>query len=851
MSPAGKICLENVKQNNLKGIDLQIAHRQWLAICGLSGSGKSSLAFETLYAEGQRRYVEALSVKTRQFVRQLDRADADQLSGIPPAVAIRAQRGTPAATLTLGLASEIEQRMRLLFAQIAQAVCHGCGETVRRFDAQSASQWLADFDEGIRVVLAWPLDGDAEEIDTALRDAMLAGFVRAIHGDQFVPLEDLRQAVSSGLKLSDELLVVADRLQTGDAEVTRMNESFEAAFQYGAGRCIVLAQCESEGAKTEASQTEASQAQSIDGRWFTRSTLHQDLVCGSCNIACPDPEPQLFSVFSDGSGCRTCKGTGKPKDSFEACHACAGTRFEPLPLSYRVAGKDFAAVARMTVDEAIDFVGSLDLSKSLQSALGRVVKQIQDRLAYLQKVGLGYLSLDRSMRTLSTGESQRVLLTSALGTTLVNLLFVLDEPSLGLHRHDVGKLIGAIGELHQRGNTVVVVDHDETVIRAAERVVEMGPGAGAAGGEVVFEGTVEELVADDDSLTGQYLARKRGVSAGEESRKDSHRFMKLIGAAGNNLRNINVEFPLGVLCAVTGVSGAGKSTLVQDTLYPAVANRLGQKAVPGLPFEKIHGADWVSEVVSVDSSPIGRSSRSNPVTYVKAFADIRNVFAETADGQRLGMGPGKFSFNVPGGRCEKCRGDGQLSLDMQFMSDLWVSCDQCDGSRFREDVLSVRYRDRNIAQVLGMTVRDAFLFFRGSPSLQAKLKSLIDVGLEYIQLGQPANTLSSGESQRLKLASWLNTKNKRVLFVMDQPTAGLHMADVIRLLDCFNSLISVGHSMVVVEHNLHFIKHADWLIDLGPQAGVNGGSVVATGTPEEVASCEESLTGRYLREYLK
>jgi len=455
------------------------------------------------------------------------------------------------------------------------------------------------------------------------------------------------------------------------------------------------------------------------------------------------------------------------------------------------------------------------------------------------------------MRTLSTGESQRVLLTSALGTTLVNLLFVLDEPSLGLHRHDVGKLIGAIGELHQRGNTVVVVDHDETVIRAAERVVEMGPGAGAAGGEVVFEGTVEELVADDDSLTGQYLARKRGVSAGEESRKDSHRFMKLIGAAGNNLRNINVEFPLGVLCAVTGVSGAGKSTLVQDTLYPAVANRLGQKAVPGLPFEKIHGADWVSEVVSVDSSPIGRSSRSNPVTYVKAFADIRNVFAETADGQRLGMGPGKFSFNVPGGRCEKCRGDGQLSLDMQFMSDLWVSCDQCDGSRFREDVLSVRYRDRNIAQVLGMTVRDAFLFFRGSPSLQAKLKSLIDVGLEYIQLGQPANTLSSGESQRLKLASWLNTKNKRVLFVMDQPTAGLHMADVIRLLDCFNSLISVGHSMVVVEHNLHFIKHADWLIDLGPQAGVNGGSVVATGTPEEVASCEESLTGRYLREYLK
>ena len=486
-----------------------------------------------------------------------------------------------------------------------------------------------------------------------------------------------------------------------------------------------------------------------------------------------------------------------------------------------------------------------------QKIVSTVIEETLRKLQYLDRTGLGYLTLGRSLRTLSSGEAQRVLLTTILGTTLVNMLFVLDEPSIGLHSHNIEQLVSVIDDLHQRGNTVVVVDHEPLVISASQRIVEIGPTAGANGGEVIFDGSLAEIRKANDSLTGQFLARRRGQSAGQESRRKSHRFMKLIGASGNNLKNINVEFPLGVLCCVTGVSGAGKSSLVRDTLFGAVSKHFDTEIAGTLPFEEIFGADWVSEIVLVDDTPIGKSSRSNPVTYVKAFAEIRNCFADTADAARQNFGPGKFSFNIPGGRCEKCRGDGQRQLNMQFMADLWVKCDQCQGTRFREDVLAVRYRDRNIAQVLQMTVREAFGFFRGLPAVQSKLKALIDVGLEYIQLGQPANTLSSGESQRLKLALYLNTaKNRRVLFIMDQPTTGLHPHDVIRLLDCFNSLISVGHSMIVIEHNIGFIKHSDWIIDIGPGAAEQGGQIVAAGTPETVASCDASITGRYLRELL-
>ena len=657
---------------------------------------------------------------------------------------------------------------------------------------------------------------------------MRDGFVRAISNGNFVDLQ------INGTELADPIFIVADRVKTGDIATQRVTESLESAFYCGSGKVAVFLQGENAN-------------ESIDGQSYQRHQFSTDATCPDCHIQLPELEPRLFSTSNSKSACDNCKGTGLLKETLEPCHICAGTRFQILPLAFRVAGKNFADFNSLTVGEATKFLASLELSEMQCQTVASILEQLNQRLNYLIDTGLSYLTLDRALRTLSSGEAQRVLLTTVLGTTLVNVLFVLDEPSIGLHSQDVKRLTRAIADLHSRGNTVVVVDHDPEVIRVAERIVEIGPGAGADGGEVVLDGDVEELLSDDQSMTGQYLSRRRGQSAGQENRRKSHRFMKLIGASGNNLKNINVEFPLGVLCAVTGVSGAGKTSLVQNTLFGAVSKHFETDIAGTLHYEEIHGADWVSEVVLVDASPIGKSSRSNPVTYVKAFSEIRNCFADTLDASRQNFGPGKFSFNVAGGRCEKCRGDGQLSLNMQFMADLWVTCDQCNGTRYREDVLSVRYRDRNIAQVLAMTVREAFPFFRGHPQVQSKLKALIDVGLEYIQLGQSANTLSSGESQRLKMAHYLNTaKNRRVLFIMDQPTTGLHPHDIIRLLDCFNSLISVGHSMIVVEHNLSFIKHADWIIDLGPGAAEQGGLVVAAGTPEEVATNEESVTGSYL-----
>ena len=821
--------LTNVRVNNLKNLCLEIPHGQWLSICGLSGSGKSSLAFDTLFAEGLRRYMEALSVKTRQFLQQLDRPEAEHISGLPPAVAIRAPKGTPGPRTTLASASEIDPLLRLLFAKVADSFCPKCNRQINRDTPQSVADWITNLEADRRAVIAWPIDALAWE-ENDLQEAIRDGFVRAISGDTFLNLESI-----SSDALPAGSCIVVDRIKTGDVESQRITESLESAFHCGTGKVALFVESDG-GDKT------------IDGQNYQQHQFSNEAACPDCDITLPLLEPRLFSTSNSHAVCGTCKGTGLLRETLEPCHACAATRFQILPLAFRVSGKNFAEVNSLNVVQATEFIDSLELSPMNRETVAPIIDQIKSRLEFLIETGLDYVTLDRSLRTLSSGEAQRVLLSTVLSTTLVNMLFVLDEPSIGLHSHNVRQLIGSIAKLHDRGNTVVVVDHEPDVIQAARRVVEIGPGAGAEGGEIVFDGSVDELLSDEESMTGQYLSRRRGQSSGQETRRKSHRFMKLIGASGNNLKNINVEFPLGVLCAVTGVSGAGKTSLVRNTLFGAVGKHFENDVAGTLPYEEIHGADWVSEVVLIDDAPIGRSSRSNPVTYVKAFSEIRNCFAETPDARRRNLEPGKFSFNVAGGRCEKCRGDGQISLNMQFMADLWVSCDQCNGTRYREDVLSVRYRDRNIAQVLAMTVREAFPFFRGHPAVQSKLKALIDVGLEYIQLGQAANTLSSGESQRLKMAHYLNTaKNRRVLFIMDQPTTGLHPHDIIRLLDCFGSLVSVGHSMIVVEHNLNFIKHADWIIDLGPGAAEQGGQVVAAGTPEEIAGNEASVTGAYLK----
>jgi len=538
--------------------------------------------------------------------------------------------------------------------------------------------------------------------------------------------------------------------------------------------------------------------------------------------------------------------------SYRPCPACGGARLRPEALATRIAGKSIADVAALKVCDAACFFRDLTLS-DWERQVGRMMfDQVRARLGFLESVGLGYLTLDRTLRTLSGGEIRRVALTAALGSSLVNMLYVLDEPSIGLHPRDIHQLIDAIRSLRDRGNTVVVVEHEEAILRAADQVIEIGPGAGERGGRVVFQGTPAEMEQSAESLTGDYLAGRRGIGLQGRRRKPDHGWVRLAGARGNNLKNLTVEFPLGLLCVVTGVSGSGKSTLVQDTLYPALCRRLRREAPKPYEFDDIFGDGQIDDVIMVDQSPIGRSPRSNPVTYLKAFDEIRAVFADTVDARTRGYTASHFSFNAEEGRCSACNGEGHIEIDMQFLADVYMKCSRCRGTRYRDEILSVTYRGRNIAEVLQMTVREAFTFFRGSPKVQARLKRLIDVGLDYVRLGQPANTLSGGEAQRLKLAGYMSAARRgRCLFLLDEPTTGLHFADIVQLLDCFDALLAVGHSLIVVEHNLQLIKSADYVIDLGPGAADEGGRVVVQGTPEMVANNPNSITGRFLAEILR
>jgi excinuclease ABC subunit A len=537
--------------------------------------------------------------------------------------------------------------------------------------------------------------------------------------------------------------------------------------------------------------------------------------------------------------------------SYRPCPACGGSRLRPEALDARIGGRNIAEISALKVARAAEFFRGLELP-DWERRVGRtMLEQVRARLDYLETVGLGYLTLDRTIRTLSGGEGRRVALTAALGSSLVNMLYVLDEPSTGLHPRDVTRLIEAIGKLRSRANTVVVVEHEEAILRAADQLIEIGPGAGERGGRIVFQGTPAEMEAAPDSLTGDYLAGRRGALAAGRRREPSHGWIRLAGARGNNLERLTVEFPLGLLCLVTGVSGSGKSTLVEGTLYPALCGRLRKPAPKPYPYDDVFGDGQIDDVILVDQSPVGRSPRSNPVTYLKVFDEIRNVFADTIEARTRNYDAGQFSFNVDGGRCSTCQGEGYLQIDMQFLADVYMKCGQCHGARYRDEILDVTYRGRNIAEVLDMTVREAFTFFRGRPKVQARLKRLIDVGLDYVRLGQPANTLSGGEAQRLKLAGYMSAARRgRCLFLLDEPTTGLHPADVVQLLDCFDALLSVGHSLVVVEHNLQLMKAADYIIDLGPGAADEGGRLVAKGTPEMVAR-SPGVTAQYLAKLLQ
>lgn len=927
---AKSIQLRGVRVHNLKSIDLDIPHRQLVVVCGVSGSGKTSLALDTLYAEGQRRYIESFSAYTRQFLDRLEKPDAERIDGIPPAIAVTRKGTTRSSRATIGSATETIDYLRLLFAKIGHVFCNGCGCEVRKDTPQSAAERLGKLPDGTRYILAFPRPlSEEEDPATVAAELQEDGFVRVIVEGGIIQLssEPITQAIS-GNGASDSLLVVADRLTAGNVGNQRLRDSLETAFSKGHGSCYALLPKD-------------------DGHDWRRIGFSTSLRCEDCGLEYPEPEPRLYDSNSPLGACPQCEGFGDIVDvdmdlvvpdpsksvrdgaiapwntpayaheleelveladdydlpvdvpfrelnkehlrliregvpernfggmrgffnwlerrkykmhirvflsrwrSYSPCPTCDGRRLRSEALATKVGGKNIADICRLKIEHALDFFQSLQLTGWDRTVGRTMLEQIESRLGYLCEVGLGYLTLDRTLRTLSGGEAQRVAMTSTLGSSLVNMLYVLDEPSVGLHPRDVNRLTDAIASLRDRGNTVVVTEHEETLLRRADDVIEIGPGAGDRGGEVVFQGTPDEMLDPDVSLTGEYLAGRRGMATPESRREPKHGRIKLTGASGNNLKNITVSFPLGVLCLVTGVSGAGKSTLVQDTLYRALCRRKRKDAPKTYPCDDVYGDGQIDDVVLVDQSPIGRSPRSNPVTYIKAFDQIRAVFADTVVARTHNYKASHFSFNVDGGRCEACKGEGYVEIDMQFLPDVYMKCSQCGGSRYRKEILEVTYRNRNIAEVLEMTVRGAFSFFRGQTKVQTKLKQLIDVGLDYLRLGQPATTLSSGEAQRLKLAAYMSGASRnRTLFLLDEPTTGLHFSDIVQLLDCCEALLAVGHSLIVIEHNLQMMKAADYIIDLGPGAADKGGQVVAEGPPEMIAQSDQSITGAYLRQAL-
>ncbi len=961
------IRLRGVSVNNLRQIDLNLAHRRLIVVCGVSGSGKTSLALDTLYAEGQRRYIESFSAYTRRFLEQLDKPEAEHIDGIPPAIAVTHSNPSRSNRATVGTSTEVNDYLSLLFGRVGEVICYGCGQGVRHDSPESVADKLGGFPESTRLMLGFETEVPAPSaVPDWVADLVEQGYVRAIVGGT---TESIAPNLAAKLKTGETVTIVIDRLSMVDASVERLRESLETAFAAGERRCVALIEDLREGehwregeapaeliAGASTSSAGASPSQSIDGRRFRRLSFSAKLRCEACGIDYPDPEPQLFDFNRPLGACPECEGFGNivatdmdrvvpdPSKSIRAgaiapwntpayahelkellaladgyklrvdvpfaeltdaerkiieegvperdfgglagffrwlerrkykmhlrvylsrwrsyypCPKCHGARLRPESLAVRIGCKNFADVMRMEIRAAAEFLDGLQLA-AWQCPIARpLVEDVRRRLQYMIEVGVGYLALERPLRTLSGGEAQRIALTATLGSSLVDMLYVLDEPSVGLHPADVEPLAGAIESLRDRGNTVVVVEHEEEIIRRADEVVEIGPGAGDDGGRLVFHGTPAEIERASDSRTGDWLAGRRRIGDGNRRTTD-HGWVKLVNARGNNLQNLTVEFPLGVLSLVTGVSGAGKSTLVQKTLYPALAAQLAKKkkdddATVGkdaLEFDDVFGAGQLEDVVLIDQTPIGRSPRSNPLTYIKAFDLIRAVFAEQPDAKARGLAAGAFSFNVAGGRCEACEGAGHIAIDMQFMADVYMRCSECGGKRYRRAVLDVKYRGVDISEVLGMTAREAFTFFRGHKKIQSRLKHLIDVGLDYLRLGQPATTLSGGEAQRLKLAAYLLARrNGRTLFVLDEPTTGLHFSDIVRLLDCFEALLDVGHSLVIVEHNLQLMKAADYIIDLGPGAAAEGGRVVVAGTPEDVAACGESATGRFLaREFAR
>ncbi|MEJ5357370.1 MAG: excinuclease ABC subunit UvrA, partial [Desulfobacterales bacterium] len=907
------VVIRGARQHNLKNLDLDLPLHRLIAVTGVSGSGKSSLAFDTLYAEGQRRYVETFSPYARQFLERMDRPQADRIEGIPPAIAIDRKEPVRTSRSTVGTMTEITDSVKLLFARRGRLHCRACGRPVEPETPEHVWRRLQGLPAGTPVLISFPYPRNGASPAELHEMLAAAGFDRAVRDGRVLPLTELPPEAGE-----TALDVLADRLAFQPGERRRILDSVELAFRFGAGRLSL---------------------------WVAgggREDFSSRLECAACGIAYPASQPNLFSFNSPLGACPTCRGfgrtigidldliipdperslaqgairpfggrrEGKPEyadlerfcrregipletpfaslreehrraivegtedyygirgyfrwlesraykmhvrvllsryRAYDLCPDCRGSRFREESLLYRLGGRTIAEIYALPIDEAAAFFERLEIPAADEAAR-RILDEILRRLSILCEVGLGYLTLDRQSRTLSGGEVQRVALTAALGSSLVNTLYVLDEPSIGLHPRDVGRLIGILKRLRDLPNTVVVVEHDPQIIAESDWILDLGPRAGAQGGEIQYFGPAAGI---GDTLTGQYLTGRRTLPQPARRRPPGPRWLVVRGAAEHNLKGIDVRIPVGCFTCLTGVSGSGKSTLLEGVLHPAVQRALGEAGERPGRHHGLEGVEAIQAVRLVDQRPIGRTPRANALTYTRAFDAVRRLFAATEDARRAGFGPAHFSFNVPGGRCETCRGEGFEMVEMQFLSDVRLPCPDCGGRRFRPEVLAVRLRDRTVGEILEMTVDEALAFFREEPAVCRPLAPLSAVGLGYLRLGQPLNTLSGGEAQRLKLARHLPESGEEArptLFLFDEPTTGLHPEDVRLLLACLQRLVDAGHTVLVVEHHRGVIRAADWVIDLGPEGGEAGGRIVAEGPPEAIAAAPGSHTGRFLRE---
>ena len=857
---ANCIVIRGARQHNLKNVDLDIPRGRLVVIAGVSGSGKSSLAMDTIYAEGRRRYVESLSAYARPFLGQVGRPDVDFIDGLAPAIAID-QRGVDRnPRSTVGTITEIHDYLRLLYARVGLPHCPRCGREISRQTSEQMVDAILALPAGARVLLLGPVIVDRPGEHTSLLDELRrAGFTRArIDGS----VRMLDEAGSLDPARAHTIEVVVDRLVVSHPEseegrhpdASRVADSVETALRIGNGALI------------------------IHHLGVGDIACSRHLVCAECGIALAEPDPRAFSYNSPRGACVVCGGLGvaggqstwsRPgalahdEDTDDvpeaalvgaACPSCQGARLKPESLAVTVAGRSIEWVSTQQTSDLLRWLPTIEAGLGdRERAIARpILREVHERLEFLARVGVGYLALGRAAGTLSGGEAQRIRLATQIGSSLSGVLYVLDEPSIGLHQRDNRRLIDTLLRLRDLGNTVLVVEHDEDTIRAADYVIDMGPGAGAQGGQVLAAGTVATIESSPASLTGAYLSGRVTIPIPARRRRGNGHSLELTGVTEHNLKGISVRIPLGMLVAVTGVSGSGKSTLVVDVLQRRLEQLLQRSAQPAGAHTALTGAEWLDRIVAGDQSPIGATPRSNPATYTGTFAEIRRLFASVPDARARGFGPDRFSFNVAGGRCEACRGDGITRVEMQFLPDVFVTCDVCEGRRYNRETLEIRYRGLNIAEVLQLSITDALAVFAPVPALRSRLQVLDDVGLGYLRLGQPANTLSGGEAQRVKLASELGKRTSgRTLYVLDEPTTGLHFADVDRLLQVLHRLVDAGNSVLVVEHDLDVVKSADWVIDLGPEGGDLGGYVLAEGTPEQVALVERSYTGQYLRQVLR